>query len=149
MPRRVPVVNAQLRTLEARKYQEAQPNQPIRIDHNSHISHVQREADDRLRLEFAYTTAYGPLGLVKVEGTLWYQGADAGDAVAQWEKTRNLPVEVAQQVHGAIMAACVPQAVGLAKDLRLPPPIPLPQVRFQKPGEATVSTVPSDAPEIG
>lgn len=145
----VPVVNALLRAVEARKFQEPQANQPIRIDHNSHVSHAQREGDDRMRLEFAYTASYGALGLVKVEGTLWYQGVDAAEAAEQWEKTRNLPVEVAQQVHGAIMAACVPQAVGLAKDLRMPPPIPLPQVRFQKPGEATASARPSDAPEIG
>jgi hypothetical protein len=38
---------------------------------------------------------------------------------------------MAQAVHGAIMGLAVPEAVGLAKDLRLPPPIPLPQIQFQ------------------
>jgi len=41
-----------------------------------------------------------------------------------------MPNELASKIHTAVMYACVPEAVGIAKDLGLPPPIPLPQVRL-------------------
>ncbi len=145
----VPVTGVQLRALEARRYQDPQARQAIRIDHNSHIALVQA-TDDGMRVEFGYTTSYGALGVVKVEGVLGYKGDDAAAAAEQWGKDRTLPQEVAQQVHGAIMSACVPQAVSLAKDIRMPPPIPLPQVRIGKPGEATASSEgPAETPEVG
>ena len=144
----MPVVNVVLKSLEARRYQDPQARQQIRIDHNSHISLVQPDGE-RMRVEFGYTTSYGPLGVVKLEGTLWHQGEGVADAVVQWEKTRNLPTEVAQEVHAAIMSTCVPEAVGLAKSIRLPPPIPLPQIRFQKEGQTATAQQPGESPEIG
>ncbi|MHB8633481.1 MAG: hypothetical protein ACYDBQ_05855 [Thermoplasmatota archaeon] len=120
-----------LKALEARKYQEPVPNQQIRVDHNSTINLVAKETNDRMRVEFGYTTSYGPLGVVKVEGTLQLSDPGAGTAADGWAQTRNLPPEMAQMVHSAIMAACVPEAVGLAKELRLPSPIPLPAIQFQ------------------
>ena len=41
-----------------------------------------------------------------------------------------MPNQVAGHIHTAVMHACVPEAVSIAKDLGLPPPIPLPQVRL-------------------
>jgi hypothetical protein len=146
----VPVTNVQLRAVEARRYQDPQQGQAVRIDHNSHIGVVQMDGANTMRVEFAYTTSYGPVGVVKLEGLLAFQGPESDAAVKAWQETRNLPAEIAQQVHGAIMAACVPEAVSLAKDLRLPPPIPLPQIRFQKQGDATATAKgPADSPEIG
>ena len=137
-----------LKSLEARRYQDLQPNTQIRIDHNSAISLVVKEADDRLRIEFGYTTSYGALGVIKVEGAMQFQAPGAGAAADGWASTRNLPPEMAQQVHTAIMASAVPEAVGLAKEIRLPPPIPLPQIQFQQPAKPA----PKDtygSPEIG
>lgn len=131
MGRTVQVTGVILRAIEARKYQEPVPNMQIRVDHNSTITLVAKEAPDRMRVEFGYTTSYGPLGVVKVEGHLQVQDASAGSAADGWAQTRNLPPEMAQVVHAAIMAACVPEAVGLAKDIRLPSPIPLPQIQIQ------------------
>ena len=39
-----------------------------------------------------------------------------------------MPNEVANEIHTTIMSVCIPEAVVIARDLRLPPPIPLPQV---------------------
>lgn len=128
---RVPVTAVTLKAVEARRFQDAAPNTQIRIDHNSTITMVVKEGTDRLRVEFGYTTSYGPLGVVKVEGALVFTDPAATEAADAWASTRNLPPSVAQQVHSAIMAAAVPEAVGLAKDIRLPPPIPLPQIQFQ------------------
>lgn len=133
----MPVVNVQLRTMEARRFQDPVAAQQIRIDHNSNLTLVVADGNERARIEFGYTTSYGALGVIKLDGALWFQDAKAGEYATAWASTRNLPPEVAQAVHSAIMATCVPQAVGLAKDLRLPPPIPIPQVQIQKPAQAT------------
>ncbi len=126
------VTSVVLKSIEARRYQDPVANQQIRIDHNSNISLVVKEAPDRMRVEFGYTTSYGALGMVKLEGDLRMQDPGAGAAADGWATTRNLPPEMAQMVHSAIMASAVPEAVGLAKELRLPSPIPLPQVQLQK-----------------
>lgn len=143
----MPLLGVVLKTVEARRYQDAAPNQQVRIDHNSNLVMVEAEADDRLRVDFAYTTSYGPLGMVKVEGSLRIQGPDAKGSAESWAKTRNLPPELAQQVHGAIMSTCIPEAVGLAKTVRMPPPIPLPQVQFkgtQAAAQSAAQTPPVD-----
>jgi hypothetical protein len=41
-----------------------------------------------------------------------------------------MPNQIASQIHTAVMHTCVPEAVGIAKNLGLPPPIPLPQVKI-------------------
>jgi hypothetical protein len=145
------VTGVQFKAVEARRYQDAVPNSQIRIDHNSNISLVAKEAPDRMRVEFGYTTSYGPLGVVKIEGELRWTDAGAGAAADAWASSRNLPPDVAQAVHSAIMSAAVPEAVGLAKEVRLPPPIPLPQVRLQK-GADQAKAKPADpygSPEVG
>lgn len=140
-----------LRAIEARKFADAVPNQQIRIDHNSTLTLVAKEAPDRMRVEFGYSTSYGPLGMVKIEGALQFTDPAAGTAADGWATTRNLPPEMAQQVHSAIMGLAVPEAVGLAKELRLPPPIPMPQIQFQQP--AKPGTPPANDrygnPEVG
>jgi hypothetical protein len=150
---RVPVTAVQLKALEARRFQDMVPNTQVRIDHNSTITMVVKEAEDRLRVEFGYTTSYGALGVVKIEGALVYTDPAAAEAAETWSTTRNLPPNVAQQVHSAIMSAAVPEAVGLAKDIRLPPPIPLPQIQFQGQAKPNVPAAkPADSwgsPEVG
>ncbi|MCA1819910.1 MAG: hypothetical protein ABR562_01535 [Thermoplasmatota archaeon] len=141
------VTAIQLKTLEARRFQDMVPNQQIRIDHNSTISLVVKEAADRMRVEFGYTTSYGPLGVIKVEGHLTFADPGAGAAADGWATTRNLPPDMAQVVHSAIMGMAVPEAVGLAKELRLPPPIPLPQVQFQ--GQAAKKAPDPYGAEVG
>ncbi len=119
----------------------------LRVDHNSHLSQVALEGD-RLRVEFTFTTSYGAMGVIKMDGALLLQTQDAAAAVKAFTETRNLPPAVAQEVHTGILQAGVPEGVGLARMVRLPPPIPLPQVRINQ-GDAEASQAPTDSPEIG
>ena len=123
--------NVQLKTIEARRYidRKERPKQ-VRIDHNSTFNNITPVKDDLSNVEFQYTASYGPIGVIKLEGSLLYENDDAKKIANEWNKTRKLPNPVASQLHTAVMHACVPEAVGLAKDLGLPPPIPLPQVRL-------------------
>jgi len=128
-----------LKTIEARRYVEPdeKPRQ-IRIDHNSQITQVTTTADKNMTLEFQYTASYGPIGMIKLEGTLLCEDDEASKIAKEWMDTRKMPDQFASTIHTAVMHACVPEAVGIAKDLGLPPPIPLPQVKLNtttKPGQ--------------
>jgi len=123
--------NVRLKTIEARRYNDLEEKpQQIRIDHNSSITQMNHETDKKATVSFQYTASYGPVGMIKLEGTLLYEDDQAKKLAQQWNETRKLPNEIASSIHTAVMHACVPEAVGIAKNLGLPPPIPLPQVRL-------------------
>lgn len=125
--------NIQLKSIEARRYVELTTRpKKVRIDHNSNISRMELEKEETAKIEFQYTASYAAVGMIKIEGMLVYQGENASELVKKWNDTHKMPNEIASAFHTAIMHACVPQAVGIAKDLRLPPPIPLPQVQLGK-----------------
>lgn len=123
--------NIQLKSIEARRYigKNERPKQ-VRIDHNSTVNQFRDVDGDKATIDFQYIASYGPVGMIKLEGSILFEDEGAKKIADEWRKTRKMPDQVASQIHTAIMHACVPQAVGIAKDLGLPPPIPLPQVRL-------------------
>jgi hypothetical protein len=125
------IKNIQLKAIEARRYikRNERPKQ-VRIDHNSTVTLISDIKDKEAQIDFQYTASYGPVGMIKLEGSLLYEGDDAKNISSEWNKTRKMPNPVASHIHTAVMHTCVPEAVGIAKDLGLPPPIPLPQVRL-------------------
>ncbi|MEF8847900.1 MAG: hypothetical protein V5A68_02055 [Candidatus Thermoplasmatota archaeon] len=123
--------NIQLKSIEARKYsKDTSRPKKVRIDHNSNIGQISSKGKNRALINFEYTTSYGPIGLIKLEGALIYEDENVKEIIEAWKESRNMPNDIANKLHTAIMHACVPQAVGIAKDLKLPPPIPLPQVKL-------------------
>ena len=123
--------NISLKSIEARRY--VKPNErpkQVRIDHNSSFTQVSFLKDNQASIEFQYTASYGPVGMIKLEGAMLYENDDAKKIASEWNQTRKMPNQAASHLHTAIMHACVPEAVGIAKNLGLPPPIPLPQVRL-------------------
>ena len=134
------IKNIQLKTIEARRYisRNERPKQ-VRIDHNSTVTQFNIEKENQAIIDFQYTASYGPVGMIKLEGSLQYDSDDAKKVSKEWNETRKMPNQIAGHIHTAVMHACVPEAVTIAKDLGLPPPIPLPQVRLsgdQKKGQA-------------
>jgi len=125
------IKNIQLKSIEARRYTNLneRPKQ-VRIDHNSNITHIYDIKDNQATIDFQYTASYGPVGMTKLEGSLIFEDDNASKIANDWKDTRKMPNQIASQIHTAIMHACVPEAVGIAKDLGLPPPIPLPQVKL-------------------
>jgi hypothetical protein len=134
--------NTQLKSIEARRYIEhnERPRQ-VRIDHNSNITHIRDIKENSAVIDFQYTASYGPVGIVKIEGSLVFEDNNASKIANEWKKTRKMPNQIAGGIHTAVMHACVPEAVGISRDLGLPPPIPLPQVKIGTPpkkGEAGI-----------
>ena len=124
------IKNIQLKSIEARRYidNKERPKQ-VRIDHNSNITHIYDIKDNQATIDFQYTASYGPVGMIKLEGSLIYESGDVKKISKEWNETRKMPNQIASHIHTAVMHTCVPEAVSIAKDLGLPPPIPLPQVR--------------------
>ncbi len=125
------ISNIQLKSIEARRYinRDERPRK-VRIDHNSTVNQINVIEKGKAIVDFQYTSSYGAVGIVKLEGSLVYINEDADKLASGWKDTRKMPNEIASKIHTAVMHACVPEAVGIAKDLGLPPPIPLPQVRI-------------------
>lgn len=139
----------ELTSIEARRF--ARPNErhaQIRIDHNSTVTVVKENTPGEATVEFRYTATYGGVGVIRLEGTLSYMG-DAHALYEQWQQSNQMPSEVASEIHTAVMRVCVPEAVGIAKNLNLPPPIPLPTVRFDGQSGTSAPAKPSGpGPEI-
>lgn len=125
------IKNIQLKSIEARRYISLNERpKEVRIDHNSTVTHFGEVKDKEVTIEFQYTASYGPVGMIKLEGSILYEDDDAKKIAKEWNETHKMPNQVASHIHTAVMHACVPEAVTVAKDLGLPPPIPLPQVRL-------------------
>ncbi len=126
------IKNINLSFIEARRYSRQNKPMNIRIDHNSSVTLFTVTGKGEAQVEFEYTASYGPLGLIKFGGDFVYEGKDAEDVAKRWQEKSNMSNEVASRIHTAIMHFCLPEAVMVSRDLRLPPPIPMPQVRFDK-----------------
>lgn len=131
------ISNFQFKNLEARRLQRPESRSvQVRIDNNLSITQVRTSATETCQVEFNYTAAYGALGFIRIEGEFTYAGPQAAQCAKDWESKRNMPGEAASEIHTGIMHACIPEAVTLARTIQLPPPIPLPTVKFEKPAGA-------------
>ncbi len=128
----MPVTEVNLTSIDARRFSKPgeQPGQ-VRVDHNSTVTLVQQRDADTADIEFRYTASYGNMGIIRIEGGLAFHG-EAASLEERWSASNEMPTNVASEIHTAVMRSCVPEAVGIAKNLNLPPPIPLPQVQFQE-----------------
>jgi hypothetical protein len=103
----------------------------MNINSNSSITMVNQVSDGEADIEFRYTVNYMSVGFIKIEGRLTYKG-DAPSLAADWHAKRNMPDNVAQELHTAIMGVCIPESVVIARDLNLTLPIPLPKIDLKK-----------------
>jgi hypothetical protein len=103
----------------------------VRIDHNSSVTQISELNDREANIEFRFTANYSSIGFIKIEGKVVYEG-NASAVVKQWHTEHKMPDDVASQIHQAIMIRCIPEAVMVARDLNMPPPIPMPQVNIGK-----------------
>lgn len=135
------VSNMNFKTVEARRYQK-RPQKPsqVRIDNNLSVTGLEAIGDDTAQVEFSYTASYGPMGVIKIDGEFRWQDDAVDTVLSKWQEERQMEPNIASQLHTTIMQACLPEAVMLAKSIQLPPPIPMPQIKFQKPGQATART---------
>ena len=126
----IPIKGFDLASIEARKF--VKPGEKIanvRIDHNNTVTMIAKTADVEVTVDFRFSVSYVGVAVMHMEGKLVYV-CKADQIVKLWGETHNMPNEMASEVHTFVLSACIPNAVLIARDLNIPPPIPLPKVEM-------------------
>ena len=127
----MPIKNFELLSIEAKRFTKlGEKPKNIRIDHNSIVTLISPLDDQDAAIDFRFTANYIGVGVIKIEGRIIYQGDPVGLST-KWSETGQMPNNVASEVHNVVMSNCIPEAMFLARDIRLPPPVPLPKVNIQ------------------
>ncbi len=125
------VTKVEMDAIEAKRFSKVGERvQNVRVDQNSTITQVVGE-DDEMVASFRLTINYQGLGYLKMEGDVHISG-DVNPAMAEWSTKGNLPTDAANVVHNAIVSAAMPTALLVSRDIRMPPPFPLPRIQVQK-----------------
>jgi hypothetical protein len=132
----MPIKTFDLSTVDGRRFVKPTDRwMNLRVDHNSTVTLISELGERQASVNFRFTANYhaseAVVGLIQLEGNLVWEG-DAKALVTGWSSSGQMPPEVAQEIHTVIMSNCIPEAVILARELRLPPPIPIPQVNIQQ-----------------
>ena len=134
------VKSFEMSVIEAKRFSKAGERMlNIRIDQNSSITQVVRLSDETVSVDFRFTANYAGLGFIKIEGQIVGDG-DAEAIMMEWTKDGSMPVDEANIVHNTIVSNCLPTALLVARDIKLPPPFPLPHINVQKKGTIKASS---------
>jgi hypothetical protein len=140
------VKNFEITVIEAKRFSKAgEKVNNVRIDHNSTVSQITRGPDLTAIIDYRFTTNYVGLGFIKIEGQLVVTG-EVEALMDEWTKKNSMPPEWANVVHNTVVPNCIPTALLVARDIHLPPPVPMPHINIQQP-QGPKRPVPS-GPEI-
>lgn len=121
--------------IEARRFSKSGERVAnVRIDQNSSIIQITKTPEDSASIDFRFTANYVGLGFIKIEGQMTVTG-EVDTLIADWTREGNMNPEEANVVHNTIVSNCLPTALLIARDIKLPPPFPLPRVNIQKKNE--------------
>jgi hypothetical protein len=136
------IIGYEASTIEAKRFShQGEHLANIRIDHNSTVTRINKVSDQTASAEFRFTANYSGMGYIKIEGSILLNGEV--DALMQsWSASGSMPDPVANLVHNAIVSNCIPTALLIARDIRLPPPFPMPRINVQKKGEVNKRSQP-------
>jgi len=132
----MPVKSLEISAIDGRRLLPASQVFPnMQIVTNSTVTLISEAGERESSVTFRFDTNFRGMekivAVIQIEGHLTYEGkVPARDLARQWTTTSQMPPEVASEIHSAIMMACLPDAVLVAKELRLPPPIPMPAVQI-------------------
>lgn len=134
------IKNFELKAIDAERYsKKGEKKKNIKINHNSSVTKINKIDSKTNQVDFRFTANYSGMGVIKIEGSLRYIGKHP-ELAENWRKKNEMPNEVAKEIHTTIINNCIPQSVTIAKDLNLPPPIPLPQVNMPEKESNTTSS---------
>jgi len=134
-------VNLNYRNIEARRFTAS--NIPININNNSTLVSVSN-VEDKLSVNFVFSSNYEPnIGIIRIEGELLVEESkeNVKRALIEWEQSgrKNLPKDIAEKVHNAILSSCIVEATILSKEVQLPAPIPTPHISIDQKNLTSVS----------
>jgi hypothetical protein len=96
---------------------------------------IGKEKQKAIEFSFDYGATYEPdAGSILIQGALLYVASDekVKETMDLWKKEKKLPPDVLQDVYNPILERCSIEALMLARDMLLPPHIPLPKMTADK-----------------
>lgn len=138
------VTSFEVTSIDAKRFvQSGERTQNVRVDQNSSVTEIVKVAEDSASIGFRFMINYANLGYIKIEGKVVASG-EVDFLISEWSAKSSMPVEQANVVHNVIVSNCLPTALLISRDVKLPPPFPLPRVNIQKKG----GKPPSDGIEV-
>jgi hypothetical protein len=126
------VRNFEITVIEAKRFtKQGEKVNNIRVDHNSAVTQIERGPDNTAVIEYRFTTNYVGMGYIKMEGQIVLAGEVEG-LITEWTQKASMPSEVANLVHNTVVPNCIPTALLISRDIRLPPPVPMPHINIQQ-----------------
>ncbi|MGC8692037.1 MAG: hypothetical protein ACP5RZ_03360 [Thermoplasmata archaeon] len=115
-----------LLSVEAKRFFKGEnPPMEIRVESNASILSIRPIDKTNAYIDFRFSINYLNIGIINMEGQLIYEG-DL-DKVQDWiKKQKNTPDESTSEIFAAIINTCTIEGVVFSKELKLPPPVPLP-----------------------
>jgi len=123
----------EIKGIEGRRYVELADakNYKISVSHSTNILGIAKEGD-KANIEFSFTTNYLPIGMIRAEGKMLYSGRTE-ELMTSWNNNRKIDdKEIANEIMNAPMAFCITTMFMIAKELNLPPPLPMPKLKFEE-----------------
>ncbi len=119
-------------TIEAKRFSKSGEHFPnVRIDHSNTITQITKSSENGATVEFRFTINYTSMGYIKMEGAINLEG-EVGPLLSEWATSGSMPNDTVNMVHNAVVSNCMPTAILVARDIRLPLPIPLPRMNIEK-----------------
>ena len=112
--------------IEARRFlKEGEKPPKVGISNNSSVINIEKR-DGELAIDFVFTSIYNPsIASIKIDGTLYYRGDDVEDIYSTWQSEKTIK---SSHIQNVIIEKGLMEAVILAKELNVVPPIPLPRI---------------------
>ena len=136
------MIGISLSNVKAEVNQKNPPKGDINVNSTPTIENITKQDIESVGLKgvlsvaFEFRTVYTPkVGEIIMNGEILYQSKNANDVIAKWKKERKVEENLAIELLNIIFRKCLTQAILLAHELRLPPPIMFPTVGKKPEGE--------------
>jgi len=113
----------------------------LKVGNNTKVNKIEKQKipglGEGLSIDFEFNTKYEPeIGNITLSGRVLYHEKKLKNAMETKKGNIVLKPNAFEQVQNTILGASTIQAISVAKDLKLPPPIQLPRIKL-KPVEET------------
>lgn len=134
----MPVVGFNFNKISAEKKDLIKKNTQIKINSKLAITNVNKEElptgktkAEGLKLDYEFFLDYQPdIAQIQINGFVYYMDDPniIKDIVKGWEKEKNIPIDVKQQVLNTIILKTTIKALALEQEINIPPHMPFPSV---------------------
>ncbi len=115
----------------AQKIDKISINNNIRVLNVQESGVVTKQSDKAIDIQFEFSAKFEPnVGQILITGTAIYvlPKKKTIQVLKEWKKNKKLPDDIVAEVLTALLARANVEAILLAKEVNLPPTIPMPKV---------------------